>query len=70
MTMKTNKCLMRLGYRHMININHITDITWEFNDPNSDTKITIYFDNQDTINEYLDDDEFRRFMNDIKELEI
>ena len=81
--MKINKCLIRLGCSHVVNINHITDITWEFDDSdsNSDTKITVYFDNQDkdqgygyhdfyTINEYLDNDEFRRFMTDIIALEI
>ena len=70
MTTKINKCLIRLGCRHVVNINHITDITWEFDDPDSDTKITVYFDNQDTINEYLNNDEFRRFMTDIIALEI
>ena len=70
MMMKTNKCFMRLGYRRMININHITNIAWEFNDSNSNAKITIYFDNRDAINEHLNVDEFKRFINDIKELEI
>ena len=54
----------------MININHITDITWEFDSLSSKNKVTVYFDNKDTISGYFDNYEFEEFMNDIKKLEI
>lgn len=58
MMTKTNKPFIRAGYRRLINLDHVQDISWTFDENGGDTQVTIIFANGSIVDLFLDDEEF------------
>ena len=70
MIMKTNKSLVRAGNRRRINLDHVQDVSWEFDDDGGDIKVTFVFSNGAYLDLFLDEEEFYEFMEGLNHAEI
>lgn len=58
MMTKTNKPFIRAGYRRLINLDYVQDISWTFDENGGDTQVTIIFASGSIVDLFLDDEEF------------
>lgn len=70
MMMKTNKSFVRAGNRRRINLDHVRDVSWEFNDDGGDIKVTFIFSDGMYLDLFLDEEEFCEFMGGLNHAEI
>lgn len=70
MMMKTNKSFVFAGYRRRINLDHVRDVSWEFNDDGGDIKVTFIFSDGEYLDLFIDEEEFNLMMSGLENIEI
>lgn len=70
MMMKTNKSFVCAGYRRRINLNHVRDVSWEFDNDGGDIKVTFIFSDGVYLDLFLDEEEFCKFLEDLNHAAI
>ena len=70
MMMKTNKSFVRVGYKRRINLDHVRDVSWEFDNDGGDIKVTFIFSDGVYLDLFLDEEEFCEFLGGLNHAEI
>ena len=70
MMMKTNKSFVRAGNRRRINLDHVCDVSWEFNEDGGDIKVTFIFSDGMYLDLFLDEEEFCEFLGGLNHAEV
>lgn len=70
MMIKTNKSFVRAGNRRRINLDHVRDIFWKFDDDGGDTWVKFIFNNGEYREVFLDEEEFCEFLEGLNHAEI
>lgn len=70
MMMKTNKLFIRAGNRRRINLDHVRDIMWEFDNDGGDIHVTIIFSNGEYLDLFLDEEEFCEMLGGLNHAEV
>ena len=70
MMMKTNKSFVRAGYRRRINLDHVRDVSWEFDNDGGDIKVTFIFSDGEYLDLFLDEEEFCEFLGGLNHAEV
>lgn len=70
MMMKTSKSFVRAGYRRRINLDHVRDVSWGFNENGGDIKVTFIFSDGVHLDIFLDEEEFCEFLGGLDHAEV
>lgn len=70
MMMKINKTFVRVGNRRRINLDHVRDISWEFNNDGDIIRVTFVFSDGVYLDRFLDKEEFHEFLGGLNRAEI
>lgn len=61
-----NKPFIRAGNRRRINLDHVRDVRWEFDNDGGDIHVTVTFFNGEYLDLFLDEEEFREMLKGLK----
>lgn len=69
MMMKINKSFVRAGNKRRINLDHVRDVSWKFND-DGNTLTRFVFNSGEYLEVFLDEEEFCEFIRGLNHAEI